>query len=189
MSTLLCVFSMDYYALRLRKLSCRCYTWCCTKRGRNSSCPCWLFWFLSTQIPQIPHPCERVYCQHTQFQKPVTCCFLLTSVFMPFACNNIPRIVSVLKWWAKEKQCADKSLIQEKIKNKLMNRSCFVSILRATPAAIQRCDLHPMHIQVDQIELHCHNLLLNSWKLLLQNVSSPSAIQGSMFGPSTYETL
>lgn len=64
-----------------------------------------------------------------------------------------------------------------------------MSILRATPAVIQRCDLHPMHIQVDQIELHCHNLLLNSCKLLLQNVSSPSAIQGSMFGPSTYKTL
>lgn len=28
-------FSTDYYALRLRKLSCRCHTDFCTKKGRN----------------------------------------------------------------------------------------------------------------------------------------------------------
>lgn len=42
--------SMDYYALSLRKLSCRCHTYCCTKKRRSSSCLCRVFWFLSIQI-------------------------------------------------------------------------------------------------------------------------------------------
>lgn len=40
-------FSINYHALRLRQLSWRCHTYCCTKKDGNSRCPCWTFWFLS----------------------------------------------------------------------------------------------------------------------------------------------
>lgn len=40
-------FSMNFYALGLRQLSWRYYTYCCTKKTKNSRCPCWMFWFPS----------------------------------------------------------------------------------------------------------------------------------------------